>query len=252
MSKPNHLVLLNPDNFVVPNEKTKDVCSRLIRALVHAANKHKLDYGSLRYIHRQALARSNVVKPRPAKNLYELLNSDELTKFFEAIGDEQMKLIHLLIHNCGLRVGESVAIKVTDIDFTNQVILINGKGKKQRLVPVTDRMIERLKLFLSGRSHKYLFESSRTGRPFTTRRIEQVCRQAKAKAGITKKFTVHSLRHLFFSKMAEQNVDSSIRMMLAGHSSEATQKIYNHLGLDGSKQLILDALKTLENNGTLK
>lgn len=252
MSKSDHYFRPTPDNFAIQNEKTKPICDRLIRMLVLACNKHKLGYGSLRYVYRQVMVRSNISRPRSAKKLYELLTSDELNKFFESIADEQMRLIHLLIHNTGIRVGEAVAIKTSDIDFDNDTILINGKGRKQRLVPLTERMKERLRLFLSGRNHKYLFESERTGKPFTTRRVEQVCRQARTKAGITKKFTIHSLRHLYFSKMAELNIDSSIRMMLAGHSSEATQKIYNHLGLDGSKPQILEALKTLETNGVLK
>lgn len=238
-------------NFVVPNEIPSNVIPRLIRMLVIATRKHKLDYGSLRYIHRQAVKRSRITKPRPAKKLYDLPTTEEFDLFFDCIEDSQIKLIFMLLQNTGLRVSELCNLKVEKINFQNTTIFITGKGNKDRIVPITKKIIDRVQLFLSGRKHHYLFETSRST-PFTPRRIEQLCQRYKTKAGIIKKLTPHSFRHFYFTKLAELGIDVDIRAMIAGHSSTRTQETYTHIGLGGTKDLIIEALEKLENQKTFK
>ena len=238
-------------DFVVQNEDTKYIAARLIRMLVLATNKHKLDYGTLRYIYRQTTKRAKLSKSRPAKKLYQLPTNDEIELFFANISDQQLKMLFTVIHNCGLRVAEVCKLKVADIDFTNQTIFINGKGNKDRLVPITNRMVEKIQLYLHGKRLRYLFET-RLGTPFTTRRVEQICSEVKSKAQIQKKLTPHTFRHFYFSKLAEQGVDVDIRALIAGHSSSKTQEVYSHLGLSGTKSLILETLQKMENEKILK
>jgi len=241
----------SPDDFVVSNADTKYILQRLIRMMVLATNKHKLDYGSLRYIHRQVIKRAKLTVPRASKKLYDLPTSQELERFFAEINDPQIHLLFSVIHNCGLRVAEVCSIKVSSIDFNNQTILVTGKGKKDRIIPITSKLVEKIRLFLHGRNHWYLFET-RLGTPFSTRRVEQLCTQFKKQAGIEKKLTPHTFRHYYFSKMAELGVDVDIRAMLAGHSSTRTQETYSHLGLAGTKGLILEVLEKMENQKILK
>lgn len=242
---------LTVGDFAVSKTETKTVIPRLIRMLVLATRKNKLDYGSLRYIHRQVIKRARLTIPRPSKKLYLLPTSEELDRFFNAIDDPQVKLLFMLIHNCGLRVSEACSITVNKIDFQNSTMLINGKGNRERIIPLSPKIIERIKLFLSGRNHHYLFET-KLGTKYSPRRVEQLCREIKNKAGITKKLTPHSFRHYFFSKMAELGVDVDIRAMIAGHSSTRTQEVYTHVGLAGAKSLILDVLEKMETNKILK
>ncbi|MGE3611726.1 MAG: tyrosine-type recombinase/integrase [Bacteriovoracaceae bacterium] len=238
-------------DFAVSSEDTKYVLQRLIRMLVIATNKHKLDYGSLRYIHRQVIRRSKLTIERPAKKLYELPTSEELERFFSQISDPQIRLLFSLIHNTGLRVAEVCSIKVSNIDFNNKTILVTGKGRKDRLVPITSRLSEKILLFLHGRNHKFLFES-RLGTPFSTRRIEQLCTEFKVKAGIEKKLSPHSFRHFYFSKLAENGIAPDVRALLAGHSSVKTQEVYTHLGMAGVKDVILETLERMENEKIFK
>lgn len=251
MPKKRSNAILSADDFNISDANTKEVISRIIRMTVLATNKHKLDYGSIRYIHRQVIKRTKLAIPRAPKKLYELPTSEELDRFFGAINDPQIKMLFSVIHNCGLRVAEVCSIKVSKVDFQNHTIFITGKGCKDRLVPITPKLAERIQLFLSGRNNIYLFES-KLGTQYSTRRIEQICQEIKSKAGITKKLTPHTFRHFFYSKLAESGLDVDIRALMAGHSSTRTQEVYSHLGLAGSKDLIIETLEKLEANKILK
>lgn len=238
-------------DFEVKKTNTKSVVPRLIRILVIATRKNKLDYGTIRYIYREVIKRTKLSVPRPDKKLYVLPTSEELDRFFNAISDPQVKLLFMVIHNCGLRVSEACSIKVNRIDFQNSTMLITGKGKKDRIIPLSAKMVDRLKLFLSGRNHIYLFEN-KLSNPYTPRRVEQLCRDIKEKAQLPNKFTPHTLRHYYFSKMAELGVDVDIRALIAGHSSAKTQEHYTHIGLAGTKGLILEVLEKMEASKILK
>ena len=242
---------LSVGDFAVPNPKAKVVIPRLIRMLVLATRKNKLDYGTLRYIHRQVIKRTKLAVPRPSKKLYELPTSEELERFFNVIEDQQVKLLFMIIHNCGLRVSEVCSILVKDIDLQNSTMKVTGKGRKDRIIPLSSKIVERISLFLSGRNQCHLFETQ-LGNEYSTRRVEQLCQEIKVKAGITKKLTPHTFRHYFFSKMAEIGIDVDVRAMIAGHSSSRTQEIYTHIGLAGSKTMILEALDKMEQNKILK
>lgn len=242
---------VSTDDFDIKNTDAKFINRRLIRMLVLATNKHKLDYASLRYIHNEVIKRAKLSKSKPAKKLYQLPTDEEIISFFEVINDPQVKLLFAVIHNCGLRVAEVCKLKVFDIDFKNQTILINGKGNKDRIIPITPKLVDRLQLYIHGKKLKYLFET-RLGTAYTTRRVEQICAEIKSKAKITKKLTPHTFRHFYMTKLAEQGVSPDIRAMLAGHSSLETQEIYTHLALGGTKSLILGILEKMENEKILK
>lgn len=251
MNETGSTVRPSPDDFIVGNVNAKLLTQRLIRMMVLATNKHKLDYGTLRYIHREVIKRAKLSKPRPSKKLYELPTNEELDTFFTSIDDPQLKLLFTVIHNCGLRVAEVCKLKVSDIDFKNQTMLINGKGNKDRIIPLTSKVLDRIELYLHGKNLKYLFET-RLGTAYSTRRVEQICTETKIKANIKKKLTPHTFRHFYMSKLAEQGVSPDIRALLAGHSSTKTQEIYSHLGLAGTKDLVLSVLEKMENEKILK
>lgn len=239
-------------DFVNENAKSKLIVPRLIRILVTAIRKEKLSYSTVKYIYKQVVKRTKLSAPRPTKKLYNLVTSEELNSFFAAIDDQQIKLFFMVLNNTGLRVSEACSILVERIDTKNATVLISGKGSKERIIPLTPKMVERIQLFLSGhRSHHHLFES-KLGIKFSVRRIEQICQEVKTKAGITKRLTPHSFRHKFLTSLAEQNVSPDIRALLAGHSSLKTQEVYTHLALGGSKMMILETLEKMETNGILK
>lgn len=238
-------------DFAVSDTDPKYITARLIRMLVLYTNRHKLDYGTIRYIHREVIKRTKLAIPRKSKKLYELPTPEELDNFFESIDDPQIKLLFQVILNCGLRVSEVVNLYVSKIDFQTKTLFITGKGNKDRIIPITNKLADKIQLFLSGKNNRFLFES-KLGTQFSTRRIEQLCQHYKEKSNLNKKFSPHTLRHYYFSKLAEIGLEVNIRAMLAGHSNSKTQDIYTHIGLSGSKETIIEALEKLEEKKIFK
>jgi integrase/recombinase XerD len=251
MAKPARVNGPDPYNFDVRDTDTKFIAARLIKMMVLAVNRNKLDYGTVRYIHRQVLARTKLSVPRKGEKVYALPAKEDFEKFFSVVESVQDRLMFQFLMATGSRVAEAVGITREDLDLTNQTVKILGKGNKQRLIPLSHRMVERIRLFLSGRKNRHLFESPRLGTKFTTRRVEQLCQDYRKKAGITKQLTPHTFRHHFFSKLAEKKINSDVRAMIAGHEDADTQKIYTHMGMAGLKPQILDAISALESENLL-
>jgi integrase/recombinase XerD len=231
----------------------KYVAARLIRILVHAINRHKLEYPTLRYIYREAVKRTKMAKPRRAKHLPEIVTTDDIDRFFAVVKDPQFALMVRLMLSTGARVGEISNIRVADINWENSTIRVRGKAQKDRLLVLSPRISEALKLFLHGKRHTHLFEN-RLGKPFSVRMIENYFRRYKTAAGIERPFAPHDTRRYLFTKLSEHpnGLDVSVRMLVAGHESPAVHAIYQRLGMAGALPQIREALQNLESKNILK
>ena len=241
-------------NFELQSENTKsEETQRLIRFLTHAVRKHQITQPTLRYIYRTVIRRANLAVPKKQKNLYRLPTTSELDAFFNAITDPQAQLLFQLMLSTGARCAEIASLLCSNINYESNTILIRGKGNKERNLILTPKMGERIKYFLAGRPHsKYLF-ITRLHQPYSVRRIEQLCQQFKKMAGIDAKWTPHGLRHYQLSHLSgTSNLSLSIVQRVAGHENLQTTQIYQNLGLDGSKSLVLEKLQELELKNILK
>lgn len=231
------------DFFADQNANTKPHIQLLIKHISREVNRHKLNYSQLKYVFRIIRERCGVeVSDQKARKLYELPTTDELAQFYGVIDDPIHKLIFETLEDTGLRIAELCDLEVKRIDFKSNLVFVSeGKGKKDRMAVIGNKLLEKIKIYLDGRSNRYLFESNRNTK-FSPRRIEQLCQEYRLKANITKKLTPHSFRHLLFSRLAEAGVSKEKRMILAGHSSEKVQDIYTHLGIGGVKAEVLAIL----------
>jgi integrase/recombinase XerD len=243
------------DDFALPNKNAKsEETQRIIRFLTNEIRKHNITQPTLRYIYRSVMNRANLVVPKKAKKLYRLPTTSELDAFLGAIQNPQEHLIFQLMLTTGARCSEIVSIQCKNINFDDNTILIRGKGNKERLLIMTPRMTERLKYFLVGfeRSRKFLF-LNRRHLPYSVRRIEQLCQHYKEVAGIDANWTPHGLRHYTLSHLSgTSNLSLSVVQRVAGHSNIQTTQIYQNLGIDGSKSLVLEKLQELEAKHILK
>lgn len=177
-----------------------------------------------------------------ARRLKELPSTDELAEFYAAIGNPLHRLIFETLEETGLRVSELCDLQVARIDFkTNLVFVHQGKGKKDRVTVIGNRLREKLQLYLQGRTNKFLFESGRHTK-FSSRRIEQICKRYKERAGLAKDLTPHTFRHIWNTALATAGLSEERRALLAGHDGEDTQKIYTHLGAGGFKDEVIEIL----------
>lgn len=230
------------DDFVTQNANAKSPIQVLIKHINREVNRHKFNYDQLKYVFKNVRAACGVEVPSQRRKLYELPSTEEITRFYGAIDNPVHRLIFETLQGTGLRISELCNLQVSRIDFKNNTGFVSeGKGRKDRIVIIGQRLLEKLAIYLQGRKNKFLFESNRNTR-FTSRRIEQLCKQYKEKAAITKDFTPHTFRHLWNTRLAEAGVSKERRMLLAGHESEDTQKIYTHLGVAGAKDEILGIL----------
>lgn len=240
-------------DFDVSNAGAKYIAARLIRVLVLAVNKHKLDYSTIRYVHREVIRRTKMAKPKKAKKIYNLVTAEEIDRFLAVIKDPQFTLLVRLMLSTGARVSEITGALVSDINWETRTVRIKGKAGKERLLVLSDRISESLRLFLHGKRHRYIFEN-RLGRPFSVRMVELYFRRYKEEAGISKPFAPHDARRFLFSKLSEHpnGLDVSVRCLMAGHEDPKTHQIYQKIGFDGALPQIREALHNLESKNILK
>ena len=213
-------------DFVGRNEKAKSSpIQETIKILVRQVNRKKLNYGQLKFILRRVREETGVGPEKAVRRLIELPTAEELKTFYSSIDSPTHRLIFETLQGTGLRVAELCSLKVERINFSaNSAFVFQGKGRKDRIIVFGNRIREKLELYLEGRNNKFLFESLRHTQ-YSPRRIEQLCKKYKEKAGIQKSLTPHTFRHVWNTFLAEKNLSKERRMILAGHSSEKTQDI---------------------------
>ncbi len=233
----------NDENFADQNQPAKSPIQMLIKKITKETNRHKLNYQQLKYIFRAVRNNCQIQIPnRSARKLRELPTRDEIKAFYAVIANPLHKLIFETLEGTGLRVSELCGLMVHRIDFTSNLVFISeGKGKKDRVAIIGNLLLEKIKIYLSNRRNKFLYETNRNTK-FSPRRIEQLCSDYKSLAGITKDLTPHTFRHIWNTRLAEAGVSEERRAILAGHENIETQKIYTHLSGAAIKDEILPIL----------
>ena len=130
--------------------------------------------------------------------------------------------------HAGLRVSEAVRLKPTAIDSQRMVIRVEaGKGRKDRYVMLSPRLLDILRdYWKTARPKEWLFPGRQSGEPITTYAVEDACRGARARSGITRPITPHCLRHAFAVHLLESGTDLRTIQLLLGHSNLATTSKY--------------------------
>lgn len=211
---------------------------------------YKQVLAALRFFYRHVLRRGEVVEdvrgPRPAKRLPVVLSVAEVARFFKAIPSLKHRTILMLAYGAGLRIGEAVRVRVSDIDRERKVLRVEqGKGKKDRYTVLSPALLEILDRYCwAARPEDLLFTTRFRDRPITDSTVQRVCVQARKDAGIDKQISPHTLRHSFATHLLEAGTDLRVIQVLLGHASPKTTAIYTHVStaLIGKTRSPLDAL----------
>ncbi len=184
--------------------------------------------------------------PKVPGRQVEVLGRDELSAMFGEIdvtkknGLRDCALLHLL-YSTGLRVSEISNLNRKDINLESREFRVIGKGRKARIVFISDAAAEHVKDYIDSRNDNWLplFVSnsnrSRTNTLFGEERrlepqaIERIVRNLAARSGIVKKVTPHTLRHTFATELLKNGADIRSVQEMLGHSSITTTQIYTHL-----------------------
>lgn len=185
------------------------------------------------------------LRPRSEKKLPEVLSMEEVRKILTSIKNEKHRTIFYLIYSGGLRISEATNLRIGDIDSSRNVIHIRqSKGAKDREVPLSQTALEQLRIYYRQYKPKdYLFEGQ-FGGMYTTRSIQALFRKALKETQITKKATVHTLRHSYATHLLENGTDLRIIQELLGHKSSKTTEIYTHVS-QHTKQKVPNPLDQL-------
>jgi integrase/recombinase XerD len=237
----------NREDFVSANKKEK---LEIIDSLVRASRKAHLDYDDLLYIFQRARKKLKLSRPKRGRTLPRLLSEADLHRFFEAIqkcGDVEHEIMFKFLFFTAVRVSELVNVKVSDIDMgACKVFVDQGKGSKDRyiLFPVSFRLTLATHLQANPKN-RYLFESSRFG-PYTTRRIQQIVQEYRAKAGIENRVTCHTFRHQMITWLTRSGLTDAQIQLVSGHSSKKSLEVYQHLGLESVEAAYQEAAQVAE------
>ena len=204
----------------------------------------------------------SIPRPKRARKLPDILSPEEVMSIFDYVDNLKHQSILMLIYSAGLRIGEAVRIKATDIDSKRKLIHIrNAKGKKDRYTLLSEFVLEKLRLYYKEYKPKeFLFEACPPNRFFgrrggngrvhlAERSVQNVFQRAVEKAGIKKKVTVHTLRHSFATHLLEGGTDLRYIQELLGHSSSKTTEIYTHVSKKSIEKIIspLDKAMLIKN-----
>ncbi|MEO5648099.1 MAG: tyrosine-type recombinase/integrase, partial [Chitinophagaceae bacterium] len=169
----------------------------------------------------------NIPRPKKPMTLPAVHAASQVKTMINVMKNKKHQCMLMLAYAGGLRVSEIVSLKITDINSERMIIHIkNAKGKKDRIVPLSEILLQRLREYFKQDLPKvYLFEGS-GGEMYSTRSCQRIFQEAKEKAGIHYKAGIHSLRHSFATHLLEQGTDIRIIQDLLGHNSLKTTQRY--------------------------
>jgi len=194
-----------------------------------------------------------VLRPKAEKKLPTVLSTAEVARMIENTENLKHKNMIALLYASGLRRSELLNMRIKDIDFERNVVIVNqGKGKKDRQTLLSDAFKLLLEQYLKVYQPKeYLFEGA-TGGKYSEASLEKVVRQSSKRANILKHVTPHSLRHSFATHLLENAVDIRYIQELLGHTSIKTTERYTHVAITAKAKITspLDKLdiKNTQNN----
>lgn len=189
--------------------------------------------------------------PKAARKLPEVLTLDEIERIEDAIdlskdeGQRNLAMIEVL-YGSGLRVSELINLKLSNVHVDEKYMLVEGKGSKQRLVPLSDEAIKQIGFWMQDRCHllikpgneDYLF-LNRRGAKLTRVMILIIVKDLAERAGIKKNISPHTFRHSFATHLLEGGANLRLIQMMLGHENLVTTEIYTHLDLNYLREEVI-------------
>lgn len=179
--------------------------------------------------------------PKLGRYLPEVLTVEEIDSMIAAIDPasaeaQRNRAIMETLYGCGLRVSELVNLEIGNIYADEHYLVVQGKGDKQRIVPMSDRSIDEIRAYLPERdglriapSDRHILFLNRRGRRLTRVMIFYIIKRLAEAAGIRRSISPHTLRHSFATHLLEGGANLRAIQQMLGHESIATTEIYLHV-----------------------
>jgi len=215
------------------------------------------------FLFREKIVDSNPAKavhsPKRGKNLPKFLSEDEMQMVLNGIKSDtpagyRNKVILELLYSSGMRISELSSLKFVNLNIENNEIKVFGKGSKERIVLISDRVRELLNIYIntvrplictekpdnSPNDDSYLF-INKTGYRLQPQSVRNVIKETVNNLQLPKHVTPHVFRHSFATKLLNHGADLRVVQELLGHASISNTQIYTHVTTERLKQAYDDA-----------
>lgn len=179
--------------------------------------------------------------PKIGLKLPEVLTVDEIDRIIAAVDSDKPeaqrnRAMLETLYSCGLRVSELCGLKISELYFKQGFIKVEGKGSKQRLVPISPRAIKEITYWMQERNlwrvkpgHEDTLFLARWGNGISRIMVFHLIKELADRAGITKNISPHTFRHSFATHLLEGGANLRAIQCMMGHESIATTEIYTHI-----------------------
>ncbi len=200
-----------------------------------------------RFLQKEGLIKENpavlLVTPKLEKSLPKFLSEQEMAELIESpsfnnLSDKRDRAILETLYSSGLRVSELVGLNTGDVDFISSILRVRGKGKKERLVPVGQKALDALKLYLDARKKetRAVFLNKNHTR-LSSRSVRNIINKHILITSLRMKVSPHVLRHSFATHLLERGADLRSVQELLGHVNLSTTQIYTHVTTERLKSV---------------
>lgn len=223
------LIIFN-NEYILANKLSSSFQNQVVNAI-------KLFF---RTVENKQLDPALIHRPKRAKVLPNVLSKEEVKQILGALTNVKHRMMLSLIYSCGLRRSELLNLKLKDIDSGRGLIIVRqAKGKKDRVVPLSDKILFMLRdYFTAYKPKEWLFEGQGGICTYDERSLASVLSQAVAKARINKPVTLHWLRHSYATHLLENGTDLRYIQEILGHSRSTTTEIYTHVSNKSIQKVI--------------
>jgi len=190
--------------------------------------------------------------PKVGRKLPEILSVEEIDTIINAVDTkkpegQRNKAILETLYSCGLRVSELIELKISNLFFESGFIKIEGKGSKERLVPISTKAIKEINLYLSEYrrnlrihpEHEDILFLNRRGKKLSRVMIFTIIKNITQKLGIERNISPHTFRHSFATHLIDGGANLRAVQEMLGHESIITTEIYTHLDKEYLKNTII-------------
>ena len=238
-------------------ESVDPVAIRSFLASLYRANMKKVTISRkmaalrtfFRYLHRRGRIQINpaasIQAPKAEKHVPAVLSVDEVLKilsvfFGEGVLGLRNRAIAELFYSTGIRLSELTGLNLTDIDFSQELVKVRGKGRKERIVPAGSRALAAVRAYLDLRAELVRKEFSwneapvflsKSGERLAQRDADRILRKAVRRSGIVRNVSPHTLRHSFATHLLDAGADLRAIQEMLGHKSLSTTQKYTSVGI---------------------
>jgi integrase/recombinase XerD len=217
------------------DKEIKDYLYFLLKEKGASHSKINQTYSALKFFYQRTLNKEwdpmKLPRGKERKRLPVVLSVEEVGRIFSVTKNLKHRAIFETIYSGGLRLGEALRLRVTDIDSQRMMIrLCQAKGNKDRYTLLGERTLKRLREYWSVyRPKGWLFPTQGLDKPLTPSTIQRVFKRSVQDAGIRKEVSVHTLRHSFATHLLEAGTDLYYIQRLLGHTTVKTTALYLHV-----------------------